>query len=88
MLQRKKREKAREEVGNYGQGKKKRKENQEKKKVGGKGTARQKAAKGNQNIFDDLQQEGKKTVVQRYCLLFLNTKRNWAAAPAASCMPW
>lgn len=30
----------------------------------------------------------KKTVVQMYCLLFLNTKRNWIAALAASCMPW
>lgn len=56
--------------------------------MGGKGTARQKAVKGNQNIFDDLEQEEKKTVVQMYCLLFLNTKRNWVAAPAASCMPW
>lgn len=57
--------------------------------MGGKGTARQKAVKGNQNTFDDLEQEGKKkTVVQMYCLLFLNTKRNWIAALAASCMPW
>lgn len=28
--------------------------------MGGKGTARQKAVKGNQNTFDDLEQEGKK----------------------------
>lgn len=48
-------------MGKYGQIKRKRKENQEKKKnPSGKGTGRKKPVKGNQNIFDELEWEGKK----------------------------
>lgn len=79
----------REEIVNYGQGKKKRKENQEKKiKWVERGQQDRRQWKEIRIHLMTWNRREKKTVVQMYCLLFLNTKRNWIAALGASCMPW